>query len=114
MDETKLISAWERSKLSGCAIMVSIDGLVIEGAEIDRGQLVPMGPTAPEVSLVPTLSLAYVASTHADPYSGTQSLSIPVYMAPSRESHLIDINMPSPGEVGEWVLSGCAFFLSAE
>jgi dynein heavy chain 2 len=114
LEETKLVSSWEKAKISG-DFVVEADGIFIESAEVDRGVLIDVEATAPELARVPTLYLSFVAAKDAEPYRGSDVLKLPVYSSPSRENHFVDISIPvsRADEQDKWVLAGVALFLSS-
>ena len=114
LEETKLVTAWEKSKVTG-DFVVEADGMFVESAEIDRDMLIDVEPTAPEMARAPTLYLSFVPATDADPYRGSETLKVPVYSSPSRENLFVDILIPitSREDQNKWVLAGVALFLGS-
>jgi dynein heavy chain 2, cytosolic len=115
LEETKLVSAWDARKLSGCGLIATLDGMYIENAIIDRGELAEVGQGAAEITTSPSLSLAFIPINQPDPMRGASTLSVPIYCTPSREKHLVDVGIPiREGDQSLWILSGVAFLLSSE
>ena len=59
IEETKLVTAWDKSRISG-DFVVQADGLFVESADIDRHLLHEVEPTAPELARAPGLYLCFV------------------------------------------------------
>lgn len=76
MDELRLISAWEQSKLRNVSVAFSIQGLVIQGALLDSTQLRPTTSSSPPTSNVPLLHLAWVPQDAPPPYSPDSSIEV--------------------------------------
>jgi dynein heavy chain 2 len=115
LEETKLVSAWSESKLSGCGLIATLDGMFIENAVIDHGELAEVGTSAAEITRSPALSLAFIPINQPEPSRGIDTLSIPIYCTPTREKHLVDVAVPiRSGDDAMWILAGVAFLLSGE
>jgi len=114
LEGTKLISAFDASKLGGAQLQVTLDGLLVENACVERDELADAGTA--ELSRSPTLTLAYVGLDHPEPYRGHkgETLTVPVYHSASREKHLVDLRVLVGGEPATWILAGAAFLLSAD
>ena len=96
MDDTKLISAWDRGKISGSDLVATIEGLFVEGAELEPQGLVEMAPSAAEMAPAPPLHLAFVGKNHGDPYQSVQTIDVPIYHSMSREKHLVSQSRSCP------------------
>jgi hypothetical protein len=93
--------------------MVTLDGLVVENAAVDKsGALAEAAAAGSELQRCPKLCLAFVAASQADPYP--DAMEVPLYHSPTRERHLVDVKVPIRGDEGTWILAGVAFLLSSE
>ena len=62
----------------------------------------------------PNVHIGFVAKDASEPYRKNEALPIPVYLTPSREDFLTELQMPINAEAGKWVLSGVALFLTED
>jgi hypothetical protein len=69
MDSLKLVSAWDPGLLAAAPVVVSLAGLLLQGAGFDagRGCLAEAAADAQEVLAVPHLALAWVPPAFPDP-----------------------------------------------
>jgi len=114
MDRTKLVSSLNKTALSGNDTVAVIEGLQLEGAELERGRLVAMTPASPDSCTCPPVYITFCSTTHPGPFGGVSTLPVPTYLSSSRESHLVDLEIPIEGDSSQWVLAGVAFFLGKE
>ena len=73
------------------------------------------------MSRCPSLELAFVKLDHPDPNrlalnKASDTMSVPVYHSPTREQHLVDVDVPiaKSDEKDTWILAGVALLLAGE
>ena len=103
MDALKLVSAWDRAALAAAPIAVPVSGLLLQvrrkplrsdiahrptcqsvrpqGCSFDapRSVLVDAVADAPEVLVLPDITLAWVAPDFPEPYAAGTTIPVPVY-----------------------------------
>ena len=119
IDRVKMICSWEKdpkSLKSVCPLLCILSGLLLQGASFHGGTLQTSSPEASEMTPTPHVTIGFVPCDY-DPDSNRDrdlgSIGIPVYLSPSREEFLMEIDVPVSSKVdtGKWVLSGVALFL---
>ena len=87
--------------------------VLVEGASFEGTRLVESEPNAAEFSSAPELHVAFVnKAEHKD--AGGATMPVPIYITPSREKLLMEIQLPCRDEPATWILAGVALFLSTE
>ena len=118
IDRVKLVCGWERDArkmADACSLPCTVSGLFLQGASFHSGALQPSAPDSSEVSAAPPVCIGYVPADAEDIYSSNGSVSVPVYLSPSREEFLVELRIPTAGADSErWILAGCAGFLTDE
>jgi dynein heavy chain 2 len=88
IDDLKLVSSFERNKLSG-ATVVQLEGLWLQGCEFDGKQLVDIRDEAgSELVAVPACHVGWIGHGDAGPYPESATVDTPVYLALDREAML--------------------------
>ena len=122
MDSLKLTCAWDKKLLSKAPIVVSLAGLLLQGAALDPGrcQLTEALLDASEVQVVPELHIAwvppsftepYAAAEGADPASATPTVPVPLFYSLDREKLLTELLLPCSGDKAKWILNGVALLI---
>ncbi|DBA00111.1 TPA: hypothetical protein N0F65_000402 [Lagenidium giganteum] len=115
MDGMKLISCWEKDKLSsgkGSHEWFEITHLLLQGASFEGGALVEASSDAQELVTVPSCFVTYARDDAVEMYTKDTCIKVPLYYSTSRERLLVEISMPIAGDHARWILAGVALFLS--
>uniref|UniRef100_H2ZF03 Cytoplasmic dynein 2 heavy chain 1 n=1 Tax=Ciona savignyi TaxID=51511 RepID=H2ZF03_CIOSA len=110
MDELKFACSW-KGTISGAKTNVKIGGLQLEGCSFDGLRLSENQRDSPTVSAVPTLHAAWVPKDTPGPYSSNETISLPIYTSPNRESIVTCLDVPCGGQAKTWIQSGAALLL---
>jgi dynein heavy chain 2 len=115
IDRVKLSSSWEnegRKLKKLCPLTCQLSGLLLQGATFPSGVLRESSSDGSELSPAPNVTVGFVLTEDAE--TDADSLSVPLYLNTSRESQLIDLEMPVANmeDKSRWVLAGVALFLS--
>eukprot|EP00981_Chlorochromonas_danica_P004240 scaffold857_cov152-Ochromonas_danica.AAC.23 len=118
IDQVKLICAWgkdSRRLRQDCPLPCILSNLLLQGASFND-VLQESAPEAAELIPVPDVTIGFVSSVSQDVYRPDEAISVPVYLTPSREDFLMELQMPIPraDDQDRWILSGLALFLSEE
>ncbi|TMW62553.1 hypothetical protein Poli38472_005171 [Pythium oligandrum] len=115
MDGMKLISCWEKEKISesGASKLewFEITRLLLQGASFEGGMLVEACSDAQELVTVPSCYVAYARDDAKEMYAKESCIKAPLYYSTSRERLLVEIAMPISGDHARWILAGVALFL---
>lgn len=111
MDSMKLISCWEKDKLSSDNEWFEISRLLLQGASFEGGTLLEASSDAQELAPVPSVYVAYARNSAPEAYAKESSIRVPLYYATDRERMLVELTMPIAGDHARWVLAGVALFL---
>ncbi|KAL3666923.1 hypothetical protein V7S43_007870 [Phytophthora oleae] len=112
MDGMKLLSCWEREKLSGTKVeWFELTRLLLQGASFEGGTLLEAVSDAQELVAVPSCYVAFVREDAQEMYEKENCIKTPLYYATDRERMLVEISMPIAGDRARWVLAGVALFL---
>lgn len=112
MDGMKLLSCWERERLSGTKIeWFELTRLLLQGASFEGGTLLEAVSDAQELVAVPSCYVAFVREDAQEMYEKENCIKTPLYYATDRERMLVEISMPIAGDRARWVLAGVALFL---
>jgi hypothetical protein len=85
----------------------------VQGCSFAGNVLSALPADAPTLSKMPPCTFAYIDKDDNDPYPEKDgALSVPVYMAPSREEFVCQILVPCKQPREDWILSGVAIFLT--
>ena len=114
MDSLILMSSFS-NELSSAPMIINIKGLLLQGASFTSGVLQESAVDASGLTSLPTCSMAFIKDDEArSMISRTESLSAPLYFAPSREKLLTCVQVPVSDSADEWICAGVALFLSQE
>ena len=108
MDVLHLISAWPNAGITS-SLSIIVKGLLLQGAELRGTSLVEASNDAPEIILMPSLSLGYSREMLSH---SSDELVIPLYRDATREHFLLDITLPIQKDADVWILAGLAIFLA--
>ena len=128
IDQLSMVCSWGVTKAAGpknskadldsCPLPCVISSLLLQGASYE-GILRESAADASELQPAPNVTIGFtqLSGNKSIGYENSNSLSmsIPVYLSPSREYFLMELNMNvAAGERDKWVLAGVALFLSGE
>ncbi|KAL4105900.1 hypothetical protein PRIC1_003955 [Phytophthora ramorum] len=112
MDGMKLLSCWERERLSGTKVeWFELTRLLLQGASFEGGTLLEAVSDAQELVAVPSCYVAFVREDAQEMYEKENCIKTPLYYSTDRERMLVEISMPISGDRARWVLAGVALFL---
>ena len=121
IDRMKMICGWDRDMKkinSSCVLSCSLTGLYLQGATFHGGILRESSSDANEISSAPNVAFGFINSANdrdKDRDSSEEgSIGIPLYLTPTREEFLMELQMPIEGEKDKWILSGVALFMSED
>lgn len=119
IDLVKLVCGWDKDSKEvkgSCPSPCILSNLLLQGANFAGGGLQESAPEAMEVTPTPEVTIGFVPIDAADTYRQREAVGIPVYLNPSREDLLMELQMPMDreDEHDKWILSGVALFLSGE
>ena len=67
------------------------------------------------MTTTPSVCIGFVPITSPDTYPAESSVTIPIYLSPTREDVLTELQMPiREGDQNRWILSGVALFLTGD
>lgn len=118
IDLVKMVCSWEkdpRKLANACPLYCTLSNLLLQGADFHSGSLQESSPEAAEMTTTPPVCIGFVPITADDTYAADASVTIPIYLSPTREDVLTELQMPIKGEdQNKWILSGVALFLSGD
>ena len=120
IDRVKMICSWDkdpRSMKQLCPLLCTLSGLLLQGASFHSGVLKTSSPEASEMTPTSPVIIGFIPiGENGGKDTDRQTIGIPVYLSPSREEFLMEIDMPvdGNGDTGKWVLSGVALFLNED
>lgn len=120
IDRVQMSCNWDkdpRSLRAVCPLTCTLSGLLLQGAFFHGGSLQSSAPEASEMTSIPHVTVGFVPLDSPDTRErDTITIGVPVYLSPSREDFLLEIDMPvsGKGDTGKWILSGVALFLSED
>lgn len=118
IDLVKMVCSWEKDSrrlASACPLYCTLSGLLLQGAEFTGGDLQIPQPDATEMTTTPSVCIGFVPITSPDTYPAESSVTIPIYLSPTREDVLTELQMPiREGDQNRWILSGVALFLTGD
>ncbi|KAJ8530396.1 hypothetical protein ON010_g14516 [Phytophthora cinnamomi] len=95
MDGMKLLSCWERERLSGTKVeWFELTRLLLQGASFEGGTLLEAVSDAQELVAVPSCYVAFVREDAQEMYEKENCIKTPLYYATDRERMLVEISMP--------------------
>eukprot|EP01033_Poteriospumella_lacustris_P002713 gene2718-1970_t len=88
----------------------------IQAGALFHGVLRESAPEAAELTPVPDVTVGFVPLRTRDTYEAASAVTVPIYLTPSREDLLSELQMPlgQANEQDRWILSGVALFLREE
>ncbi|CAK8696967.1 unnamed protein product [Clavelina lepadiformis] len=110
MDELKFTCSW-KGQISGSNCNVKIGNLLLEGCSFDGMRLSESQRNSATVSAVPPFYVAWIAKDATSPYNSNETISMPIYTSPTRESIVTCLDVPCGGQHMTWVQSGAALLL---
>nr|XP_026693267.1 cytoplasmic dynein 2 heavy chain 1-like isoform X1 [Ciona intestinalis] len=110
MDELKFACSW-KGTISGAKFNVKIGGLQLEGCSFDGLTLSENQRDSSTVSAVPACYVAWLPKDAPVPYSSNETISLPIYKSPNRESIVTCLDVPCGGQTKTWIQSGAALLL---
>lgn len=120
IDRVKMTCSWEKDPRTlriVCPLTCTLSGLLLQGASFHGGCLQGSSPEASEMTPTPHVTLGFVPIDSGEKDSKErETIGIPVYLSPSREDFLMEVDVPvdGKGDTGKWVLSGVALFLTED
>ena len=120
IDLVKLVCSWEkdpqRRLAASCPLPCTLCNLLLQGADFHSNALQESSPEAAEMTTTPPVCIGFVAITAEDTYAADASVTIPIYLSPTREEVLTELQMPikNGGDQSKWILAGVALFLSGD
>ena len=121
IDRVAMISSWEkdsRNMRQSCPLPCTLSNLLLQGASFSNGALQEAAPDASEMTPTPDVTIGFVAADAPEAAQDRdgRSIGIPVYLTPTREDFLVEIQMPiaRSEEKRKWLLSGVALFLTED
>jgi dynein heavy chain 2 len=124
IDKLKMVSSWEKDAIKrlkdayNCPLSCTLNGLLLQGASFSGTNGVFLQDASSEGSeLIPVqpVTIAFIEDTQKNnKISAHNNVLIPVYISPTREDYIMEIEMPSPSDVNndKWILAGVAMFLA--
>jgi len=118
IDLVKMVCSWDkdlRRMSGGCPLPCTLTNMLLQGADFHSGSLQESAPEAAEMASTPPVCVGFVATSAEDTYRADEAVTIPIYLSPSREDIVADLQMPiRGGDANRWVLSGVALFLTGD
>lgn len=119
IDMVKMICAWDkdmRRMQSDCPLPCVLSGLQLQGAMFHNGALQESPAESAVMATTPEVAVGFVPIKARETYESDMAVMIPVYLTPTREDHLTELQMPlqAPEDHDKWILSGVALFLSGD
>ena len=119
LDKVKMICSWDQrdSRIKeSCPLPCTLVNLLLQGASLSKGDKVMLEESAPEASELSVsrpVTIGFTSKEKRDFYDEAEAITVPVYITPSREQLLTELQIPVEEDTkGRWVLSGVALFLS--
>ena len=114
----KMVCSWDkdfRRMKNDCPIPCILSSLLLQGATFQNG-LQESAPEGSELTPTPDVCIGFVASKARDTYDADAAVTVPIYLTPSREDFLMEVQMPMSqrNEQDRWILAGVALFLTEE
>ncbi|EPY36413.1 hypothetical protein STCU_00598 [Strigomonas culicis] len=97
----------------GAAIPVLFEAILLQGARLDRDELLQPISTADEAAVFPVVKL-YVSWMTEEPDRGKPTIRLPVYANTSKENYICDFALPCASELAakNFILAGASIVLS--
>lgn len=111
IDSLKLVAYFERD-LCRAPLKMEIEGLMIQGCSFNGKELAFSSASSSSVQPIPHCTLAFIGPNDNEPY-GQRGLSVPVYVATTREEYVCDVKVPcGERDKDSWILGGVALLLN--
>ncbi|KAJ3025524.1 UNVERIFIED_CONTAM: Cytoplasmic dynein 2 heavy chain 1 [Siphonaria sp. JEL0065] len=108
MDDFALFSTWKKGELAQAALPIAVEGLLLQGCNMDSMRLIEASAEDASFTTVPVAHLAWMPKT----FILSSRMDVPLYVTPTREKLVGTLQVPcSQEEEATWVLAGVAFFL---
>ena len=117
IDRVKMISMWSKDSKelkSICPLPCTLVNLLLQGASFNGGNMQEPSPDASEIIPAPQVHIGFVPIDGKYESRDNSLVAVPVYLNPSREDFLMELQVPAKGDQQKWVLSGVALFLSED
>ena len=123
IDQLTMVCSWGNKKssgsLDGCLLPCIVSSLLLQGASYEGGVLRETSADASELQPAPSVTIGFVpiakAATVSVEDTNSISMAVPVYLSPTREYFLMELQMSvTQGDRDKWVLAGAALFLSED
>jgi dynein heavy chain 2 len=118
IDCVKMVCTWDnggRKLKNDCPLLCALSGLLLQGATFKmEGELEESAPDAMEMIPSPTVYIGFIPIEAPEPYRLDEALGVPVYLSPSREDFIMELQMPTNNNNNKWILAGVAMFLSGD
>jgi dynein heavy chain 2 len=119
IDKVKMVCSWEkdfRRMKNDCPLPCVLSSLLLQGATFQGGVLQESSPEGSELTPTPDVCVGFVPAVSRDTYDSQTAVTVPIYMTPSREEFLMELQMPigQGGDQDRWILSGVALSLTEE
>ncbi|KAJ3070332.1 Cytoplasmic dynein 2 heavy chain 1 [Podochytrium sp. JEL0797] len=109
MDDFSLFSSWKKNELGQAALPIAVEGLLLQGCNLDGARLIEASAEDPSFAAVPVAYLAWMPKT----FILSSRIDVPLYVSPTREKLVGTLQVPcNPEDESTWVLAGVAFFLN--
>lgn len=123
MDQLTMVCSWEDDspRLRKCPHTCCLNGLLLQGAVVHQmsGSLREPKSGSSEMTSAPNVTIGFLPlSSIPNEEGGT--VSVPVFLSPSREESLMELSMKVETSVGavevdaKWILAGVALFLRTD
>jgi dynein heavy chain 2 len=115
IDCVKMVTCWDkdtRQLKRDCPLPCLLSGMLLQGASFHSNVLHDAAPDASELTPLQSIAIGFV-NQDVDTFNREDALAIPVYLSPSREDYLMDLQVPAGDKCNHdrWILSGVAIFL---
>ncbi|KAI8621722.1 dynein heavy chain and region D6 of dynein motor-domain-containing protein [Chytriomyces sp. MP71] len=109
MDDFALFSTWKKAELAQAALPIAVDGLLLQGCNMDGAHLIEATADDASFSVVPIVHIAWMPKTFILP----SRMEVPLYVTSTREKLVGTLQVPcNEEEESKWILAGVAFFLN--
>ena len=100
---------------SACPLPCTVSGLILQGATFHTGAMKESSPDANEMCPAPNVCIGFTTRDADEMYPEEKSVSLPVYLTPTREEFLLGLQMPiDDGDQERWIQAGVALFLNED
>jgi len=121
IDMMKMICSWEvkdsfRRMKGECSLSCVLSSFLLQGAIFQSNSLQESSPEGSELTPISDVCIGFVPKSARDTYEPDEAVAVPIYLTPSREDFLMEVQMPmnGRGDHDRWILSGVALFLTED